>query len=215
MESEEIQVISKTSGEKLAKLISYLFHPSLMPTYGFAIIFFTRNYISTFTSANIKLLILSITFVFTFLLPCTNALILLKMGRIKSFEMETNKERIILYSVSTFYNFALFYLFYVAGFPNIFKIFILGAAVSVLITTFINFKWKISAHAIGVGGVAGAILGIEYRLQLDFHLLLILAILIAGIIGFARLKLNAHTPSQVYSGFLLGFLVELLLLIFY
>lgn len=215
MESETVQGAPKTVEEKLAKLISYLFHPLLMPTYGFTILFITRNYIATFTSPNIKLLILSITFVFTFILPLANALILLKLGRIKSLEMESINERTILYTGTALYYFALFYLFHVSGFPNIFKILILGAAISVLLTTLINLKWKISAHTIGIGGIAGAALGIEYRLQLDFHLILILIILIAGIVGYARLKLNAHTPSQVYTGFILGFLVDLLLLIFY
>ena len=215
MESETTQVIPKTGEEKLAKLISYLFHPLLMPTYGFAILFFTKNYIATFTSSNIKLTILGITFIFTFLLPFVNTLILLKMGRIKSLEMETISERVILYFGTALYYFALFYLFYTSGFPNIFRILILGAAVSVLLTAFINYKWKISAHAIGIGGVAGAALGIEYRLQLDAHLLLMLIILIAGIICYGRLKLKAHTPSQVYTGFILGFFVELLLLVFY
>lgn len=200
---------------RIAKLISYLFHPLLMPTYGFAIIFFTSNYISTFTSVSVKLVILSITFIFTFLLPTANALILLKMGRIKSLEMETINERIIPYTSAALYFFALFYLFYNAEFPSIFKILILGAAVSILLTIFISLKWKISAHTIGIGGIAGAALGISYRLQLDLHFILMLVILFSGIVGYARLKLNAHTPAQVYSGFILGFFVELLMMIFY
>lgn len=200
---------------RIAKIISYLFHPLLMPTYGFAIIFFTNNYISTFTSPNLKLVILIVTFIFTFLLPAINALILLKMGRIKSLEMETVSERFIPYTSAVLYYFALFYLFYNAEFPNIFKILILGAAISILLTIFISFKWKISAHTIGIGGIAGAALGIVYRLNLDMRSVLMLVILVAGVVGYARLKLNAHTPAQVYSGFGLGFLVELLLMIYY
>jgi membrane-associated phospholipid phosphatase len=215
MVPETTQAIPKTGEEKLAKLISYLFHPLLLPTYGFAILFFTKNYISTFTSTTIKLAILSITFVFTCLLPAVNALILLKTGRIKNLEIETTGERVILYTGAALYYIVLFYLFYFAEFPTLFRILILGAAISVLLAIFINLKWKISAHTIGIGGIAGAAVGIEYRLQLDFHLILILIILVAGIVGYARLKLNAHTPSQVYTGFVLGFLAELLLLIFY
>jgi len=200
---------------RVAKVISYLFHPLLMPTYGFAVIFFSNNYISTFTTGSIKLIILSVTFVFTFLLPSANALILLKMGRIKSLEMETLNERIIPYLSTALYYFALFYLFYNAEFPNIFRILILGAALSILFTLFISLKWKISAHTTGIGGIAGASLGIIYRLQIDLHLILMIAILISGIVGFARLKLMAHTPAQVYSGFVLGFMIELLLMLFY
>jgi membrane-associated phospholipid phosphatase len=200
---------------RIAKIISYLLHPLLMPTYGFAIIFFTKNYIATFTSPSVKLVILTITFIFTFILPTANALILLKMGRIKSLEMETSSERTMPYLSAALYYFALFYLFYNAEFPNVFKILVLGAGLSILLTVLINYKWKISAHTIGIGGVAGALLGSMYRLQLDMSFILMLVILFSGIVGYARLKLNAHTPSQIYTGFTLGFFVELLLMIFY
>lgn len=215
MESGNNVVIQKTAEEKLAKIISYIFHPLLMPTYGFVLIFFTKNYISTFLSPNLKFVIIGVTFIFTFLLPTINALILLKMGRIKSLEMETSNERIIPYGSTVLYYSALFYLFYNAQFPNIFKNMILGAAITILFTLIINFRWKISAHTIGIGGIAGAALGIIYRLQVDMHFILMIIIFFAGIVAYARLKLKAHTPSQVYTGFVLGFLVELGLMIFY
>jgi membrane-associated phospholipid phosphatase len=59
-----------------------------------------------------------------------------------------------------------------------------------------------------------AIIGISFRLSIDLRFISMCSILIAGFVGFARLKLNAHSPSQVYTGFLLGFLVEFLLMIF-
>lgn len=200
---------------RIAKFISYLLHPLLMPTYGFALLFYTNNYISTFTAPDVKLLVLGITFIFTFILPGINVVILLKTGRIKSLEMETGSERILPYTSTALYYFALFYLFYNADFPNVFKIVVLGAAVCLLLAVVISFKWKISAHTIGIGGIAGATMGIIYRLQLDMALLLMLVLLLSGLVGFARLKLNAHTPAQVYTGFLLGFLVELFLMIYY
>ena len=200
---------------RFAKTISDLFHPLLMPTYGFTFIFFTENYISTFIPASLKFIILGVTFLFTFLLPTVNALILLKMKRIQSLEMETNQERIIPYSSTALYFFALFYLFYDAEFPDIFKIVILGAAISILLTFLINFRWKISAHTIGIGGIAGATLGMIYRIQMDMSVALIAIILLAGLVAYARLKLNAHTPSQVYTGFVLGFIIELGLMLFY
>lgn len=215
MELEIQAEIPKTTEEKFAKLLSKLFHPLLMPTYGFALIFFTQNYISTFTALRLKIVILSVTFIFTFLLPAINAFILLKMGRIKTLEMESNEERVIPYSSTALYYFSLYYLFYNAEFPNVFKILVLGASISIVLTLLINFKWKISAHTIGIGGIAGAALGIVLRLHIDLHYILMGVIFVAGLVGYARLKLNAHTPAQVYTGFLLGFLVEFLLMIFY
>ncbi|CAN5334324.1 hypothetical protein BH10BAC1_BH10BAC1_10550 [soil metagenome] len=200
---------------RVAKIISYLFHPLLMPTYGFAFLFFTDNFIATFISIDRKYIILGITFVFTFLLPTINALILLKMGRIKSLEMESTQERIIPYSSTAMYYFALVYLFYDADFPAIFKIVILAAGISILLTFIINFKWKISAHMIGIGGLAGATLGLMYRIDMDLQVALITILFSSGIVGYARLKLNAHSPAQVYSGFIMGLLIELGLMLFY
>jgi membrane-associated phospholipid phosphatase len=215
MELEVGSAVSKTTEEKLAQLISRLFHPLLMPTYGFALIFFTKNYISTFTSLRLKILILIVTFIFTLLLPAINAFVLLKMGRIKSMEMESNEERVVPYTSTAVYYFSLFYLFYNAEFPNIFKILILGVSISIVLTLLINFKWKISAHTIGIGGIVGASMGIIYRLHVDMSFILMIVLFCSGLVGYARLKLNAHTPGQVYTGFLLGFLVELLLMILY
>ncbi|HLC83690.1 MAG TPA: hypothetical protein VJI69_07660 [Bacteroidia bacterium] len=200
---------------RFAKIISYLFHPLLVPTYGFAFIFFTENYISTFIPSLLKYIILGVTFLFTFLLPTINALILLKMKRIQSLEMETNQERIIPYSSTALYFFALFYLFYDAEFPAIFIIVILGAGISILLTFLINFKWKISAHTVGIGGIAGATLGIIYRMEMDMSVAFISILLLSGIVAYARLKLNAHTPAQVYTGFVMGFIIELGLMLFY
>jgi hypothetical protein len=200
---------------RIAKFLSYILHPLLMPTYGFALIFSTHNYIATFTPLNLKVIILVITFVFTFILPALNSFILLKMGKIRSLEMETPRERIIPYISTSFYFFALYYLFASAQFPPVFVILILGAGVSIVLTWLINFRWKISAHAVGVGGIIGATMGISLRLMIDLRLILIIIILVAGGLGFARLKLNAHSPAQVYTGFLLGIITELLLMIFY
>jgi membrane-associated phospholipid phosphatase len=213
--TDEAIVLKKSREEKLAGIISYLFHPLLMPTYGFIILFFTDNYISVFTSLGLRLVILAITFVFTFLFPFVNALILLKMGRIKSLSMEDHTERYIPYATTLLYYFALYYLFYNVEIPNLFKVLVLGASLSVLLTLIVNFKWKISAHTIGIGGIAGTFTAIVYRLQMELQLIVMLTIAIAGVVGYARLKLKAHTPAQIYMGFLLGFLVEFLLILFY
>ena len=215
MELETKTVIKKTAEEKSATFISFILHPLLMPTYGFLLIFFTKNYISVFTPMNYKVIIIAATFLFTFLLPTINALILLKMGRIKSLEMETSSERIIPYSSAAIYYFALFYMFYQKQLPAIFIILILGATISIVLTLIINYRWKISAHTIGIGGIAGATLGIMYRMQMDLSFIFIIVILFAGIVSYARLKLDAHTPAQVYTGLLMGFMVELLLMLFY
>ena len=200
--------------ERLAKIISYFLHPLLMPTYGFLLILYSQNYISTFTPPNFKLAIIAVTLVFTFLLPTVNALVLLRTKRINSLEMETSSERTIPYLSTSVYFFALFFMFYFRNFPAVFYLLILGAGISILFSFFINFFWKISAHAIGVGGIVGATLGISYRLMIDLRMILLFTIIAAGIVCYARLRLKAHEPTQVYAGFFLGMVTELVLMIF-
>ncbi|MDQ3047732.1 MAG: phosphatase PAP2 family protein [Bacteroidota bacterium] len=215
MESLAEPVVKRSAEVKFARFLSYVFHPLLMPTYGFLLLFYTKNYIATFTLPKIKLIVIGITFIFTFLLPLINSLILLKTGRIKSLEMHTLSERKIPYFTTSLYFFALFYLFYNADFPSILNIMVLGAGISIFLTFMISFLWKISAHTVGIGGIAGALLGMIYRLQLDMEGYFLLVLILSGLVGYARLKLHAHTPSQVYCGFVLGFLTELLLMMFY
>jgi membrane-associated phospholipid phosphatase len=40
-------------------------------------------------------------------------------------------------------------------------------------------------------------------------LFLITGVLLSGFVGFARLKLKAHEPMQIYAGYLIGFAVML------
>ena len=68
---------------------------------------------------------------------------------------------------------------------------------------------------LGIGGVIGAIIGISQRFQFDHSTLLIVLILLAGLIGYARLKTHSHNYRQVYAGFILGIAVEWLCVLYF
>jgi hypothetical protein len=61
---------------------------------------------------------------------------------------------------------------------------------------------------VGLGGLLGALISVSYLIQFDMTLFYIPVILIAGMVGAARLSLNEHRPSQIYAGFLLGLFVQ-------
>ncbi len=81
---------------------------------------------------------------------------------------------------------------------------------SLSMVSIISLFWKISAHAVGISGTVGAMIGIAIRYQDDalFYPILIL-ILLMGFLISARLHLNAHTPMQVLAGSLLGLVISL------
>jgi hypothetical protein len=87
-------------------------------------------------------------------------------------------------------------------------LFLLGGGLAILITALINLKYKISAHMVGIGGMLGGLMAISSLTQFDMTVYYILVILVAGLIGFARLILKEHQPYQLYLGFLLGLIVQ-------
>jgi membrane-associated phospholipid phosphatase len=56
-------------------------------------------------------------------------------------------------------------------------------------------------------------MALGFRYQIVFIQVVIPLILIAGVVGYARLKLEAHSQSQVYLGFVTGFLTMFLIFV--
>jgi len=80
----------------------------------------------------------------------------------------------------------------------------LGATLLVLISLLINYFYKISLHMMALGGLLATLIGFSFLIHQDIRIYIFLIIFITGITGTVRLKLGAHTPSQIYSGFVLG-----------
>jgi membrane-associated phospholipid phosphatase len=100
-----------------------------------------------------------------------------------------------------------------AGLSPLFYIILLCCSLSLIATSLINLVWKVSAHMVGIGGVIGAVIALSVQLDTDFFYILSSLILLAGLLGYSRLKLNAHTPAQVYLGFVVGFLPQMIIIL--
>ena len=191
--------------KKIASFISIVVHPLLMPFLGVIAIFKSGTYISVIDPRLMNLTLL-IIFILTLVLPVSVIPFYLYTRLVRKIEMRSTRERVIPY----FMTFVLFYIAYfiVKKLPldYFFSIYLFAASVSVLILLIISYFWKISAHMVGIGGFIGLIASISLRFGANFTGLLIIAIIIAGVTGYARLILSSHNPSQVYSGFGLGFL---------
>lgn len=197
---------------RFSQKISVLLHPLLMPTYGVLLLFFSYK-IPGFSRWNYgkdlwdAYLFIFWCFIFTFLSPSLFAYILKKIGFISSLGMEDKRERTYPF-LFTGLMYVLFYVFSdnLTDFkaPIVVNMFILGAVISILLASVISLSWKISAHMIGIGGLCGMFYVLNVWSSVLFSHLII-CILLAGIVGFARLYLKAHTLLQVLLGFLLGF----------
>ena len=195
-----------------AKIISILFHPLLMPVIGLLIIFNTESYINYAVPTELKKAFIILIATTTFIIPLLISLLLLNRKLIQSLEMKTQKERVIPYAFTIiFYVFTL-YMVKKAPIPPIIFNFIIGATLSVILAFVINIKWKISAHMIGIGGLVGALICISILLEIYITPYIIFTLFIAGLVGSSRLILKAHNQLQIYAGFVVGILCQVIAL---
>ncbi|GAO28380.1 hypothetical protein [Geofilum rubicundum] len=189
-----------------SKIVSILFHPMLMPTLGVFVIFQAGTHVS-FMPFEAKRIIYITVFLTTCLLPLSLLPLLYQFGVIKSFQMESARERVLPVFFTGFFYYMGYLLLKKLGVSGVIGSFMLASLVAVLSAVVVTLFWKISLHTIGIGGVAGAVMALAFRFGIDLTLLIFLLFLASGITASARLYLGAHQPAQVYAGFLWGFLI--------
>ena len=192
---------------KLATLLSTLFHPLLMPTYGIAIALYT-SYMRIFGDLLLGIVIVG-ALLTTCILPSLGIYILYKLGHISDFRLHERTERTIPYLINFACYVACYLYLYRFGIPSWIIAFIAGAIVALIISLFINRYWKISAHMVAAGSMVTLVFLMSfYGLMLTPYILplQIASVLLAGAIGSSRILLKRHTLGQVGAGFALGIL---------
>lgn len=173
-----------------------------MPSYG-VLIFYQFD---MFLPGNLGMVFL-VVFFFTFLLPVLNILFLYSRKYIPGFEMHSAKDRRLPYlATALIYSVSITFLRLLFVSPAM-KLMILVATASIVMVLIVNYFMKISAHMVGIGGLTGAVFAFSYVNRIDNVLLIGLLFLVAGLIGVARLSLDAHRPVEIYLGFVLGALL--------
>ncbi len=189
----------------VARVTSVVFHPLLIPTLGFALLFNSSFYFSILPWSVMKFIMLTV-FLSTCILPAISILILSLSPRF-DIKMEKNTDRIIpLILSSVFYYVGYMILQRLPVYP-IYKLFLITSILVQMALLFITIRWKISAHAAAIGGLLGGFLTLAFRLQENPVLILSAIILAAGLVSSARLILGKHTVPQVIAGFFLGLII--------
>lgn len=193
--------------EKIASGISYLFHPLLMPLYILLLLFGLDSFFALLVPFKFKLVILGIVFLTTIFFPLIIIFLLNRLKIIHSFFLEQKEERIYpLVSVALFY-YLTYYMLKGVQFASFFSYYMLGATLLAILSLIITIYKKISLHMLGMGSFTGLFLGLSLNFGIQFIHLFLIGIFLSGLVGFARLKSNAHKPAEVYYGFLTGVLI--------
>jgi len=206
---------SKDFLDTLARILSVIFHPLLMPVYGMSIIFSAPT-LFVYLPFEIKKLLFLIVLINNVLLPISLMPFFIRGHIISSWTIDIRQERVIpliiitiLYSVTT-------YIIFSFPIPAFLKSFILGTAILSFVITIISLWWKISVHSVGAGALIATVILLAFKMYAPLLMFLIPVIIIDGLLLSSRLRLNHHNPAQVWLGFLTGFLgLSVIMILFY
>lgn len=188
------------------KIISLVFQPLLIPTYAMLLLM-NMDVFSPMSLLWRSIAIIG-TLLFTGILPAVPVLLLMKRGEVHDLFISKKEERTMPYLFSFMaYVFWALFLWRTMQLPLFIVAMGMGSAASIFIIVFINLKWKISAHAAGMGGLCGSIFGVCYRTAINPIWLFALILFVSGLVIFSRLELKAHTPGQTLAGFVVGFVM--------
>jgi len=154
-----------------------------------------------------KILLYILVFTTTFAFPGITLLFLHWQKVISNIQLEDKKERMMPLIATLMFYYLGYYILGTNNVSGLLRAFFLGAIISLTLTFFVNIFWKISAHLIGIGGIVGLILAMSFRLHANLLPFLMIIILLAGLLGTARVVLKSHNPLQVIAGFYLGLIV--------
>lgn len=189
----------------ISRLLSALFSPLLMATYGM-ILAMTLSFLC-FIPTSTKLAVIFATFIATVVIPVIGIFILSRFKVIKDPALNERQDRTWPYILETLCFLGTAVYLYCINAPTWLPMFMIGGTVALIILTVVNRWWKISGHATGMGGLCALVFYLMmsgnsvYSLQWEF----IVALLLAGAVCTSRLILERHTLGQVAAGFLNGF----------
>ena len=204
-----------------ALVLSGLFHPLLIPTYLFLLLVGINPYLFGTTNLGGERAMSNLVLIFldTFVIPVVAVFIMARLNMINSLMMHEKSERIgplLLVMVLYFWIYWNFHQSHQT--PTIFNAFLLGVIVSLVVAFVINLLDKISLHATGMGGLVAVCLILLMLFEgggialgnwtIGTPLLLLLAVVLAGAVGSARLALGEHDRQQLYVGYGLGFVAQ-------
>jgi hypothetical protein len=194
-----------------AHLFSFIFHPLFILFYvGWFLAFIHPSYFSGFSNSG-KIRVLLLVTLNAIAFPAITILLLKALGFIESIFLRTQRDRIIPYIASmTFFFWAQYALREQPEIPRILVVFMFGVFISSAAALIANIYFKISMHAIAMGGLVGIFFVIMQQNTMLMTWPLSIVILIAGLVCTSRFIVSDHKPKEIYSGLLVGFVCQLI-----
>ena len=206
----EEHIIADKTLIRTAKVISAVFTPFSIPFLAFLVLFIF-SYLRIMP-LQYKLIVLGVVYCFTILMPTLTIFIFRKINGFSPEELVERKRRYIPFILTiTSYVFCLL-MMHRLNIPWYMTGIILSALVVMIICVIVNLKWKLSEHMAGAGAAIGGLVAFSALFSYNPVWWLCLFILVAGVLGTARIILRHHTLGEVMGGFAVGLICSLLVL---
>ena len=198
---------------KFFTFISYVFHPLLFSFIGsFLYLLLTPKHIVK----QQEYIILLVIFISTYILPIFLLTLLKKMGLIKSYHLKTIEERKFPILFFIVLSFMIGKMLLNIQLVDLLAYSFFGIALALGLTYLLfSTKIKTSLHTLGMGGIIGFVIVMSMEYQLNFNLVIAALFVLSGLIAVSRLKLKAHLAKEVYIGFFLGIVTQLVSYLLY
>ena len=210
MDKEKEHIIADKTMLRVARITSIVFTPFSIPFLAFLVLFLF-SYLRIMPILY-KGIVLGIVYCFTILTPTITIFLFRKINGFARQELSERKKRYVLILLTIIsYVFCLLMMrklnipWYMTGI-------IFVSLVISIICILVNLKWKLSEHMAGMGGIIGGLVSFSALFSYNPVVWLCLFILIAGILGSARIVLGHHTLGEVLSGFVVGLVCSFLIL---
>jgi hypothetical protein len=194
-----------------ASAISYIFHPLFIPTYVFLFLLKAFPYeFADITDWQLQMKLFGV-FWLTAFFPAFAVFLLWRLKFSDSIFLRTQKERIVPYVITMFFYWWMYYLS--RNFqdqPIVLRFFFMGIFIATVFGLILNNYFKISLHAMGIGGATTAIILFSIYYHLNFGAVISLSILLCGIVCTSRFLVSDHTNKEIYAGLAVGIGCQLL-----
>ncbi|RHL04189.1 MULTISPECIES: hypothetical protein [Bacteroides] len=207
---EEQHIVADRTLIRTARVISAIFTPFSIPFLAFLILFLF-SYLRIMP-IQYKLIVLGVVYCFTILMPTLTIFLFRKINGFSPEDLGERKRRFMPFLLTiTSYVFCLV-MMHRLNIPWYMTGIILAALIMMVICIVVNLKWKLSEHMAGVGAIVGGLVSFSALFGYNPVWWLCLFILIAGVLGTARIILQHHTLGEVLVGFAVGLVCSLLVL---
>ena len=207
---EEQHIVADRTLIRTARVISAIFTPFSIPFLAFLILFLF-SYLRIMP-IQYKLIVLGVVSCFTILMPTLTIFLFRKINGFSPEDLGERKRRFMPFLLTiTSYVFCLV-MMHRLNIPWYMTGIILAALIMMVICIVVNLKWKLSEHMAGVGAIVGGLVSFSALFGYNPVWWLCLFILIAGVLGTARIILQHHTLGEVLVGFAVGLICSLLVL---